>query len=86
MTTLFWKYKIYNFRWKEKNDVHILSTWSDVKYPDVRSRFNEEIKRKPNIIIDYNKSMGGVDKLDKFRSYYDVDGKKILEIYFLYLF
>ena len=24
MTTLFWKYKIYNFRWKEKMDVHII--------------------------------------------------------------
>ena len=24
------------------------------------------------MIIDYNKSMGGVDKLDQFRSYYDV--------------
>ena len=33
-------------------------------------------QRKPNMIIDYNKSMGGVDKLDQFRSYYDVSGKK----------
>ena len=28
------------------------------------------------MIIDYNKSMGVVDKLDQFRSYYDVTGKK----------
>ena len=28
------------------------------------------------MIIDYNKSMGGVVKLDQFRSYYDVAGKK----------
>ena len=74
MTTLFWKYKIYNFRWKEKKDVHILSTWRDVKNPDVKSRFNEETKSKPNMIIDYNKSLGGVNKLNQFRSYYD--GKK----------
>ena len=72
MTTLFWKYKINNFRLKEKKDVHILSTWGDVKNPDVKSRFNKETKRTPNMIIDYNKSMGGVDKLDQFRSYYDV--------------
>ena len=58
MTTLYWKYKIYNFRWKEKKDVYILSTWGDVKDPDVKSRFNVETKRKPNIIIDYN--MGAV--------------------------
>ena len=76
MTTLFWKYKIYNFRWKEKKDVHILSTWGDIKDPDVKSRFNEEIKRKPNMIIDNNKSMCGVDKLDLLRSYYDVADKK----------
>ena len=76
VTTLFWKYKIYNFRWKEKKDVYILSTWGDVKDPDVKSRFNEETKRKANMIIDYNKSIGGVDKLDQFRSYYDVAGKK----------
>ena len=28
------------------------------------------------MIIDYNKSIGGVDKLDQFRSYYDVACKK----------
>ena len=66
MTTLIWKYKIYNFRWKEKKDVHTLSTWGDVKDPDVKSRFNEETKSKPNMIIDYNKSMDGVDKLHQF--------------------
>ena len=61
---------------ERKKDVHILSTWGDVKDPDVKSRFNEETKRKPNMIIDHNKSMGGIDKLDQFRSYYDVAGKK----------
>ena len=78
MTTLYREYKIYNFRWKDKKDVHILSTWGDVKDSDVKSRFNEETSRKPNMIIDYNKSMGGVDKLDQFRSYYDMGraGKK----------
>ena len=64
MTILFWKYKIYNFRWKEKNDVNILSTILK-KDPDVKSRFNEETKIKPNMIIDYNKSMGGVVKLNR---------------------
>ena len=44
ITTLFWKYKIYNFRWKKK-DVHILSTWDDFKDPDVKSRFNEETEK-----------------------------------------
>ena len=63
----------------------LLSTWGDVKYPDVKSRFNDETKRKPNMTIDYNKSMGGVDKLDQFRSYYDVAGKKFWRyIFYLY--
>ena len=79
---------IYNFRWKDKKDVHILSTWGDVKYSDVKSRFNEETKRNLHMIIDYNKSMGGVDKLYQFRSYYDVgmDGKKFRRyIFYTYL-
>ena len=46
ITTLLYMYKIYNFRWKENKDVHILSTWGDVKDPDVKSRFNEETKEK----------------------------------------
>ena len=50
-------------------------TRGDVKYSDAKSRFNEETNMKTNMIIDYNKSMGGVYKLDQFRSYYD--GKKL---------
>ena len=44
MTTLYWKYKIYNFSWKDKKYVHILSTWGDVKNSDVKSIINEETK------------------------------------------
>ena len=60
-----------------KRYLHIIDL-GDVKDSDVKSRFNEETKIKPNMIIDYNKSMGGVDKLYQFRSYYDVGraGKK----------
>ena len=58
---------------ERKKVVHILSAWGDVKDSDMQSRFNEETKRKSNMIIDYNKSNGGVDKLDQFRSYYDVE-------------
>ena len=50
-------------------------TRGDVKYSDAKSRFNEETNIKMNMIIDYNKSMDGVYKLDQFRSYYD--GKKL---------
>ena len=65
---------------RKKGCPHII----DVKYPDMKSRFNEETKRKPNMIIEYNKSMGGVDKLNIFRSFYDVACKKFWR--FLYLF
>ena len=49
---------------KTKRWPYISSTLGDIKDSDVKSRFNEETKRNLNMIIDYNKSMGGVDKLD----------------------
>ena len=62
---------------RQKRCPHIIDL-GNVKDSDVKSRFNEETKIKPNMIIDYNKSMGGVDKLDQFMSYYDMGraGKK----------
>ena len=72
MTTLYWQYKMY--RWKDNKNVHI-SSWDDVKDSDVKSRFKQ---RENQTLLDYNKSIGGVDKLDQFMSYYDVvrTGKK----------
>ena len=35
------------------------------------------------MIIDYNKSMGGIDKLDQFKSYYDMAGKNSEDIFFI---
>lgn len=43
-----------------------------------RSRFNLEQISVPDVVIHYNKKMGGVDHLDQYRSYYNVGrtGKK----------
>ena len=37
-----------------------------------RSRYCAEPISVPNMILDYNHHMGGVDHLDQFRAYYDV--------------
>ena len=60
-------------RWRNKRDVHIVGTNTDG--PDgvkPRSRYCAEPMPIPNMILDYNQHMGGVDHLDQFRAYYDV--------------
>ena len=60
-------------RWRDKRDVYIVATntdGSDGVKP--RSRFCAELMSVPNMILDYNHHMGGVDHLDQFRAYYDV--------------
>ena len=54
--------------WKDKRDVLCLSTFH-APGEQVVQRFSGEVT-KPNIICEYNKYMGGVDKLDQFLSYY----------------
>ena len=41
------------------------------------NRPNEPTKRKPDVIIDYNNFMLGVDKLDQMMSYYSFLHKSI---------
>ena len=55
-------------------DVYSLSTrtkGNDIDVPD--SRFNSiERKMKPEMLIEYNQHMGGVDKMDQSWNYYGV--------------
>jgi len=59
-------------KWKDKRDVLVLFS----KHPKrlitlaKRNRQGEEVQ-KPDIILDYNRYMGGVDRADQLMSYYN---------------
>ena len=63
-------------KWKDKREVYCLSTITDGTDAEVPvSKRTLERKLKPNMILDYNKFMGGVDRHDQMRSYYTVGRK-----------
>ncbi|KAL2091670.1 hypothetical protein ACEWY4_013933 [Coilia grayii] len=76
-------------RWMDKRDVFFISS-SHAGRDQVkqRSKFNSQRISVPDVVIDYNKKMGGVDHLDQFRSYYNVGrtGKKWWKYLFWGLF
>ena len=58
-------------KWKDKRDVSMLSTkhTGRIVTAERNNRQGEEIK-KPDAVLEYNKFMGGVDRLDQLLSYY----------------
>ena len=66
-------------KWKDKRDVMMIASNSNggdvVK---TRTKNKTEVHHVPNMIVMYNKYMGGVDHNDQFRAYYNVgrSGKK----------
>jgi len=61
-------------KWKDKRDVLMLSTFHSGKLVNVkagkkRSKKGEPIQ-KPDCVVDYNSSMGGIDRVDQLSSYY----------------
>lgn len=65
-------------QWKDKKPVTFLSTVHSAGSTDVTNRKGEVVS-KPIIVIDYNNTMGGVDKSDQNLSDYPSarDGQKI---------
>lgn len=69
-------------KWKDKRDVALLTTVHDSSSVNVsrRSRSapggSEEVS-KPHAIDQYNKYMGGVDKLDQLVSYYSFSRRSV---------
>ena len=67
--------KLFFLKWKDKREVTILTTLHDDSLISKRRRTSsvpggfEEIL-KPKAVEQYNKYMGGVDKLDQFLAYY----------------
>ena len=61
-------------RWYDRRDVFVVAkntTGRDTVKPRTRFTPNDMIT-VPEMIVDYNRNMGGVDHLDQFRGYYNV--------------
>jgi len=61
-------------KWKDKREVLMLSTLHSGKLVNVeagkrRSKKGQPIQ-KPDCVVDYNSSMGGIDRVDQLTSYY----------------
>ena len=61
--------------WKDKRDVFVLSSFHGNSIENIQ-RYSGDIT-KPNIICEYNKNMGGVDKCDQYLSYYALTRKSM---------
>lgn len=61
-------------RWKDKRDVYLLT---NIHSPPVEGNFVDEYNNpiKPQVILDYNKHMGYVDKADRMANSYGISRK-----------
>ena len=66
-------------KWKDKKDVHMISTYHDDSTKEV-GRHNAR-KIKPVVCCDYNDTMGGVDLSDCFLSSYPSARKRLKKYY-----
>lgn len=72
--------------WKDKKIVSLLSTLHTTKMVDVEQRLG--VKKRPESVIAYNDTMGGVDRVDQHLASYSTPrkrGKKYYKKIFLHL-
>ncbi|XP_068115074.1 piggyBac transposable element-derived protein 4-like [Hyperolius riggenbachi] len=63
------KGKMLALRWQDKKDVCLLSMVHDTSTVPTRTRGGKEIQ-KPQVVVDYNQTMGGVDRADQAVTFY----------------
>ncbi|GBM08915.1 PiggyBac transposable element-derived protein 4 [Araneus ventricosus] len=68
----FQKGKICLLKWTDKKTILMLSTLHSTSMVTVESKKSKSSKLKPEVVADYNNTMGGVDKADQCLSYYPV--------------
>ncbi|GFW24171.1 piggyBac transposable element-derived protein 4 [Trichonephila clavipes] len=72
-TVAFRRGKALILKWKDKKDVSLTSTIHNSEMIAVRS--SREEKLKPKIVVDYNDTMGGVDRADQNLASYAIPRK-----------
>lgn len=78
--------KVTAMKWKDKKDISLLSTIHSLEIVDTEKR--GEIKKKPKCVVDYNDTMGGVDRVDQHLADYALPrkrGKKYYKKIFFHL-
>ena len=78
--------KVMALRWRDKKDVAMISTVHNPAMVDVSTPRQEKIK--PQVVVDYNFTMGGVDKVDQHMVDYPIPrkrGKKYYKKVFFHL-
>lgn len=88
-TIAFQRGKVMVLKWKDKKDVCLLSTVHNPQMEATRKSDREgNAKCKPKVVIDYNDTMGGVDRLDQHLHDYPTTrkrGKKYYKKVFFHL-
>lgn len=67
-------------RWRDKRDVSLISTFHDTSFVDATTKTGKII-HKPQIVVDYNATMGGVDKADQQIALYSMKRKQQKKYY-----
>lgn len=78
--------KVAVMKWKDKKDVFLISTIHSISKVEIETRRGRT--EKPQLVLDYNCTMGGVDRVDQHLSSYVVPrkrGKKYYKKIFFHL-
>ncbi|GFT65279.1 piggyBac transposable element-derived protein 4 [Trichonephila clavipes] len=59
-------------RWRDKKYVHFISSIHNPEIVTVPNKLKNGEIEKPKIVLDYNNTMGGVDRMDQQIGYYDL--------------
>ena len=74
-----YKDKLVVLRWRDKKYVQMLSTTHDATTSEITSR--GKTKQKPQVCLDYNDKMGGVDLSDAYLASYPSARKRLKKYY-----
>lgn len=89
-TISFQRGKIMTMKWKDKKDICLLSTVHNSQIIDTNKTGRDgHAVRKPKVVLDYNDTMGGVDRMDQHIHDYPVTrkrGKKFYKKIFHHIF
>ncbi|XP_066958491.1 piggyBac transposable element-derived protein 4-like [Macrobrachium rosenbergii] len=66
--------KVTAIKWKDKKDVVLLSTVHNTEMVETEKR--GKLVKKPKLVMDYNNTMGGVDKVDQRLQDYPLTRKR----------